>query len=137
LIEKYTKPFGYRLNSSDPYDSICAHIGNVLAPYFKSVVHGKFRDKQESDKLIPSIEKNLNDAEVALLHLKQNIDIPDVELAINPKIQAAVERARSNGTKTSVSDLGDDVSIERNVNGEQHSMSSHSDSNEGVYNEDD
>jgi dynein heavy chain 1 len=81
----------------------------VLAPYFKSVVHGKFRDKQESDKLIPTIEKNLNDAEVALLHLKQNIDIPDVELVVNPKIQEAVDRARANDVKANVADLRESV----------------------------
>lgn len=101
--------FDSRLNNNDPYDSICAHIGNVLAPYFKSVVHGKFRDKQESDKLIPTIEKNLNDAEVALLHLKQNIDIPDVELAVHPKIQSAVDKARANGTKATIVDLDSDA----------------------------
>lgn len=66
-------------------------------------------DKQENEKLILSVEKNPNDAEVALLHLKQNIDIPDVELIINPKIQAVVNKSRSSRKQLSVSDLGDDA----------------------------
>lgn len=80
-----------------------------MSPYFKSVVHGKNRDKQESDKLIPTIEKNLNDAEVALIHLKQNIEIPDVELVVHPKIQSAVEKAKANGSKATIVDLGTDA----------------------------
>ncbi|KAI6191336.1 Dynein heavy chain domain containing protein [Aphelenchoides bicaudatus] len=83
-----------KLNNGDPYDSICGCIGGVLSPFFKSVVRGEDRDNQESDKLIPAIEKNLNDAEVALIHLKQNIEIPDVELT-DELIEPNAKKART------------------------------------------
>jgi dynein heavy chain 1 len=97
------------MDSGDPYGSIRAHIGKVLAPYFKSVVRDLRRNEHEGDKLVPSVEKGLTDVEVALLHLKQNIEIPDVELAIHPKILAAIESAQSRNAKANVADLGDDI----------------------------
>ncbi|KAI6234432.1 hypothetical protein M3Y99_00794000 [Aphelenchoides fujianensis] len=97
------------LDSGDPYGSICAHIGKVLAPFFKSVIRDQRRNEHEGDKLVPAVEKGLNEVEVALLHLRQNIDIPDVELVVHPKILQAVERARERGTKANVSDLGADA----------------------------
>ncbi|KAI6221986.1 Dynein heavy chain, cytoplasmic [Aphelenchoides besseyi] len=97
------------MDSGDPYGSICAHVGKVLAPFFKSVIRDQRRNEHEGDKLVPAVQKSLNEAEINLLHLKQNIDIPDVELIIHPKILQAVEKAHARGTKPNVSDLGDDA----------------------------
>ncbi|KAI6225603.1 Dhc-1 [Aphelenchoides besseyi] len=97
------------MDSGDPYRSILAHVGKVLAPFFKSVIRDQPPNKHERDKLVPAIQKSLNEFESNLLHLKQIIDIPDVELIIHPKILQAVEKAHARGTKPNVSDLGDDA----------------------------
>jgi hypothetical protein len=85
------------LNESDSYDSICSHIGQILTPYFKSIVHDKVRGTNEEDPLIQEIEKKLYETEVALQHLKKNTDIPDVKLSVHQKIQDAIDKAELNG----------------------------------------
>ncbi|KAI6178709.1 hypothetical protein M3Y98_00530600 [Aphelenchoides besseyi] len=97
------------MDSGDPYGSICALVGKVLTPFFKSVIRDQRRNEHKGDKFVPAVEKSFIEAEINLLHLKQNIDIPDVELMIHPKILQVVEKAHARGTKPNVSDLGDDA----------------------------
>ncbi|CAD5206375.1 unnamed protein product [Bursaphelenchus okinawaensis] len=97
------------MDSADPYGSTCAQIGRVLAPYFKSINKDNRRNEREGDKLVPAVEKGLNEVEVALVHLKQNIEIPDVDLIVHPKVQAIVDAAKEAGRKPAVSDIGDDL----------------------------
>jgi len=42
---------------------------------------------REGDKLVPSVQKKINELEVGLLHLQQNIDIPEITLPIHAAIQ--------------------------------------------------
>lgn len=84
-----------------------AQIGKALTPYFKSFIRESRRGQHDGDKLVPTVEKNLNEAEVALLHLQQNIEIPDITLPIHPLIQGAIQKASSDGRKAKVDDLGD------------------------------
>ena len=42
-----------------------------------------FRD---GDKMAPSVEKKIAELEMGLLHLQQNIDIPDISLTIHPNV---------------------------------------------------
>ena len=42
---------------------------------------------REGDKLAPHVQKKMNELEVGLLHLQQNIDIPEITLPIHPAIQ--------------------------------------------------
>ena len=44
----------------------------------------------EGDKLVPSVQKKMNELEVGLLHLQQNIDIPEIQLPIHATIQVCV-----------------------------------------------
>ena len=51
---------------------------------------------REGDKLAPHVQKKMNELEVGLLHLQQNIDIPEITLPIHPAIQVLdVHRTRS------------------------------------------
>lgn len=51
---------------------------------------------REGDKLAPQVQKKMNELEVGLLHLQQNIDIPEITLPIHPAIQVLdVHRTRS------------------------------------------
>lgn len=44
--------------------------------------------------------------EVALLHMQQNIDIPEINLTIHPVIQSTIQQAAEKGHKARVTDLG-------------------------------
>lgn len=57
------------------------------------------------DKLVPSVQKKINELEVGLLHLQQNIDIPEISLPIHPTIQSVVKKANDAGRKPSTEEL--------------------------------
>lgn len=59
--------------------------------------------------MAPSVEKKLNELEVGLLHLQQNIDIPDITLPLHPAIQAVIKKCAEESRKAKVSDFGDKV----------------------------
>lgn len=46
---------------------------------------------------------------MALLHMQQNIDIPEINLTIHPVIQSAIQKASEEGRKARVADLGEHV----------------------------
>lgn len=57
------------------------------------------------DKLVPSVQKKINELEVGLLHLQQNIDIPEISLPIHPTIQSVVKKANDAGRKPIAEEL--------------------------------
>lgn len=64
----------------------------------------------EGDKLVPTVQKNMSELAVGLLHLQQNIAIPEVSLTFHPKITEAVLRAKEQGRRPTAEDLGSIVS---------------------------
>lgn len=44
---------------------------------------------------------------MGLLHLQQNIDIPDISLPFHPVIQASIKKASEENRRAKVGDLGD------------------------------
>lgn len=65
-----------------------------------------FRD---SDKVAPSVEKKLVELEMGLMHLQQNIDIPDISLTAHQTIQHVVKKVTEENRRAKTSDLGDKV----------------------------
>ena len=65
---------------------------------------------REGDKLVPSVQKKISELEVSLLHLQQNIDIPDIQLTIHPAISGVVQKAAEENRKPKVEDFGNQVS---------------------------
>ena len=45
------------------------------------------------------MEKQLTEVEMGLLHLQQNIDIPDIQLASNSIVVEAMERSKDKSSK--------------------------------------
>lgn len=72
---------------------------------------------------MPSVQKKMNELEVGLLHLQQNIDIPEISLTIHTTIAATVKRATEAGKKPSVEDLGSLVSDSSFLNALQKDVS--------------
>ena len=68
---------------------------------------------------MPSVQKKINELEVGLLHLQQNIDIPEISLPIHPTIQSLVDSKE----KPMVEDLGARVSDSTFLNALQKDVS--------------
>jgi dynein heavy chain 1, cytosolic len=56
---------------------------------------------------IPMAKKKIAELELSLLHLQQNVDIPEIHLEIHPIVQQAVLKCRETNLKLSVDVLGD------------------------------
>ena len=59
----------------------------VVIEEVNSVTFHPLLSSREGDKLVPSVQKKINELEVGLLHLQQNIDIPEITLTIHAAIQ--------------------------------------------------
>ncbi|GEM09361.1 cytoplasmic dynein heavy chain 1 [Rhodotorula toruloides] len=87
------------------------HYG--VAPAFEAYVESKARkdvagraveDSKDADvKMgIPMTKKKFAELELSLLHLQQNVEIPDIVLSIHPVVSAAVSQAEAAGIRPSV-----------------------------------
>lgn len=59
--------------------------------------------------MAPSVEKKIAELEMGLLHLQQNIDIPEIALPIHPTVVQVIKRCGEEGIKPKVGDFGDRV----------------------------
>lgn len=48
--------------------------------------------RRDGDKMAPSVEKKIAELEMGLLHLQQNIDIPEITLPVHPLVAAVIKR---------------------------------------------
>jgi len=64
---------------------------------------------RDGDKMAPSVEKKIAELEMGLLHLQQNIDIPEITLTIHAVVAATIKKCAEQGRKPKVSDFGDKV----------------------------
>lgn len=94
------------LTGGNAYETVHLFISKILGPLYKSFIKESGRGERDGNKLAPAVEKSLNEAEVALLHLQHNIEIPEIKLVINPHIQAVIQKAAEEGRKAKVDDLG-------------------------------
>jgi dynein heavy chain 1 len=81
-------------------------ISKTMGPYFKSYVKEKGKIDRDGDKMAPSVEKKIAELEMGLLHLQQNIDIPEILLPIHPVIQQTIKQCSEEGRKPKVADFG-------------------------------
>lgn len=73
-----------------------------MSPYFNAYVnarHGKSNEasssksKNEDNKMgVPMAKKKMAELELSLLHLQQNVEIPEISLNIHPVVQKAVDK---------------------------------------------
>lgn len=59
--------------------------------------------------MAPSVEKKMAELEMGLLHLQQNIDIPEISLQIHPVVISVIKQCADEGRKPRVADFGDRV----------------------------
>ena len=53
-----------------------------------------------------SMEKKITELEMGLLHLQQNIDIPEITLTVNPTVAHVIKKAAETSLKPQVADFG-------------------------------
>ncbi|XP_026741142.1 dynein heavy chain, cytoplasmic isoform X1 [Trichoplusia ni] len=97
------------LSDGSPYETLHAFISKTMAPFFKSYVKESGRADRDGDKMAPSVEKKIAELEMGLLHLQQNIDIPEITLPVHPLVATVIKRASDEGRKPRVADFGDKV----------------------------
>ena len=54
---------------------------------------------------IPVAKKKFAELELSLLHLQQNVEIPETHLIIHPVIQRVVEQASTSGSRPNISEI--------------------------------
>ncbi|KAI9803379.1 MAG: hypothetical protein M1833_000898 [Piccolia ochrophora] len=96
-------------SSVSPFEILHSFIHLALAPYFDAYTKGqealssnRGRGDGDAKTGIPGTKRKLAELELSLLHLQQNIEIPELSLPLHPVVQAALEDAAARGTKSSV-----------------------------------
>lgn len=111
------------LNDGSPYETLHSYISMGVAPFFKSYLQETGRSTESSsDKLAPSVEKKMAELEMGLLHLQQNIDIPEISLTINPIVAQTVAGCAVENRRPKVGDFGDRVEDSKFLNDLQHGV---------------
>ncbi|TIC08181.1 hypothetical protein E3Q16_00047 [Wallemia mellicola] len=101
------------LNLADGgYEVLHALVHLAAAPYFDAFVNAKGKggdinkSKDSDAKLgIPMTKKKFAELELSLLHLQQNVEIPETHLVIHSAVRDAVTMAHNAGTRPAPSDV--------------------------------
>ncbi|KAH9836656.1 dynein heavy chain, N-terminal region 1-domain-containing protein [Rhodofomes roseus] len=90
-----------------PYESLHSVVSYAVKPWFEAFVGARHGGKDGGDSKmgIPMTKKKFAELELSLLHLQQNVEIPETHLVIHPIIQRTVEQARAEGRRPSISDI--------------------------------
>ncbi|CBZ49657.1 hypothetical protein NCLIV_001450 [Neospora caninum Liverpool] len=73
----------------------------------EEAAEGPAQNKVASSSLHQTVNKKMAELLLAVQQAQQNVDIPLVQLAVDPVIEAAVKTAQAAGRKATVEDLGD------------------------------
>ncbi|OLL22334.1 Dynein heavy chain, cytoplasmic [Neolecta irregularis DAH-3] len=105
-----TLALGNASGSTSPYEILYSLIHHAVAPYFDTYTKEKEKPGSvakvtdvESKTGIPVTKKKIAELELSLLHLQQNVEIPEISLNFHPILQAAIEEALSSNRKPSLS----------------------------------
>ncbi|KAK0627667.1 dynein heavy chain, N-terminal region 1-domain-containing protein [Immersiella caudata] len=92
--------------SASPYEFLQLFLHSGLAPYFDAstksqqmISGGRGRPDVDAKTGIPVTKKRWTELELSLLHLQQNVEIPEVSLPFHPLVQGALEQAANAHTK--------------------------------------
>ncbi|KAJ8651627.1 hypothetical protein O0I10_012803 [Lichtheimia ornata] len=103
-------------NASEPgqasaYEFLHSYIHLAVSPYFNAYVNARHgtvgaessKSKNEDNKMgVPMAKKKMAELELSLLHLQQNVEIPDISLNIHPVVQKAVDKCREQSKRVTV-----------------------------------
>ncbi|KAI9679439.1 MAG: hypothetical protein M1817_005461 [Caeruleum heppii] len=97
-------------SSASPFEVLHSVVHLALAPYFDACTRlsetavgtSRARSDAEAKTGIPGTKKKLAELELSLLHLQQNIEIPELSLPLHAVVQAALDDAQSRHAKPTV-----------------------------------
>ncbi|KAK7218812.1 hypothetical protein V2G26_006815 [Clonostachys chloroleuca] len=91
-----------------PWEVLHSQVHHALVPYFdantksQGITGSRGRPDVDSKTGIPVTKKRLNDLELSLLHLQQNVDIPEISLTFHPIVQNVLDTAESSHSRPSI-----------------------------------
>ena len=95
-----------------PWEVLHSQVHHALVPYFdantrsqQSVNGSRGRPDVDAKTGIPVTKKRLNDLELSLLHLQQNVDIPEISLSFHSIVQSALDDADGHHTRPSIDSI--------------------------------
>ncbi|KIN00492.1 hypothetical protein OIDMADRAFT_125387 [Oidiodendron maius Zn] len=98
--------------SVSPFEIMHAVVHLALAPYFDAYTRAqqttngtRGRSEMEAKTGIPVTKKRIAELELSLLHLQQNIEIPDLILPFHPMVQNAMDEAAARNSKATVDSI--------------------------------
>ncbi|KAJ3290947.1 hypothetical protein HK104_006430 [Borealophlyctis nickersoniae] len=107
------------VDGGNAYEALHAFIHNAVGPFFDAYVNARGggllgpnnagRDDKEAKTGIPMAKKKIAELELSLLHLQQNVEIPELSLTIHPVVQGTIDKCREQGKRPTVDAVGDIV----------------------------
>ncbi|KAM0792972.1 hypothetical protein ACM66B_002727 [Microbotryomycetes sp. NB124-2] len=104
--------------SGQIYEGLHKLVHYGVAPAFDAFVESKAKKQQQvssgrrldeakdADKLgVPMTKKKFAELELSLLHLQQNVEIPEIYLTTHPAVTAAIASAQAVGKRPTVDDI--------------------------------
>ncbi|CAM1511285.1 Fc.00g087980.m01.CDS01 [Cosmosporella sp. VM-42] len=92
-----------------PWEVLHSQVHHALVPYFdantksQQLANGsRGRADVDAKTGIPVTKKRLNDLELSLLHLQQNVDIPEISLAFHSIVQNVLDNADAENTRPTI-----------------------------------
>lgn len=108
-LASFSNPSGGAGTSVSPFEILHSIVHSALAPYFdqytknqQSVNGSRGRPDVDAKTGIPVTKKRIAELELSLLHLQQNIEIPELSLSFHPLVQNALSEAVSRNTKPTI-----------------------------------
>ncbi|EJD04236.1 cytoplasmic dynein heavy chain 1 [Fomitiporia mediterranea MF3/22] len=87
-----------------PYESLHSLVSGAVKPWFEAFVGARGGGKDGDSKMgIPITKKKFAELELSLLHLQQNVEIPETHLIVHPVIQRVVEQAQGQNVRPNIS----------------------------------
>ncbi|KAJ3101821.1 hypothetical protein HDU97_001047 [Phlyctochytrium planicorne] len=104
-------------DTGNAFETLHSYIHNAVSPFFDAFIAAKAsslagsstlgRDEKDSKTGVPMAKKKIAELELSLLQLQQNVEIPEITLAIDPNIQSLVDMSKLSGIKPNVDSLSD------------------------------
>ena len=97
--------------SASPFEVLHSVIHLALAPYFNAYTQSqgqlgsKGRSEADNKTGIPGTRKKLAELELSLLHLQQNVEIPELVLPLPDIVEEVIASASANRTKPSIDSI--------------------------------
>ncbi|KAF8229624.1 hypothetical protein L208DRAFT_1285588, partial [Tricholoma matsutake] len=81
-------------DNETPYESLHALVSCGVKPWFNAFIRAHASGKDRDTRMgIPMMKKKFAELKLLLLHLQQNVEIPETHLVIHPMIQHAIKQS--------------------------------------------